>query len=83
MSDSNLLLDIRTWGPNEMSWAQSSQDVNSNKVVYQINELKRNNYYTILVNNKIIRRIKSDPNGTLAFAYKTTKNSDEIAVLNK
>jgi len=71
------------WSPDEMSWTQSSKDVNSNKVVYQIKDLKRNNYYTILINKKIIRRIMSDPNGGLVFAYKTNKNSDEIVVSNK
>jgi hypothetical protein len=83
MSKTNLTLDIKTWSLDEMSWTQSSMDINSNKVVYQIKDLKPNNYYSIRINNKIVRRTKSDPNGALVFAYKTNKNSDEIVVLNK
>jgi len=80
---SNLTLDIKTWALDEKSWVQSSKDINSNEVVYQIKDLKQNNYYTIRINNNKVRRIKSDLSGILIFTCKTNKNSDEIAVLNK
>jgi hypothetical protein len=83
MSNSKLALDIKTWGPDQISWAQSSEDVTSGKLVYQINDLKYSSYYTILINNKTLKRIKSSMDGTLIFDYKTNKNSDEILVLNK
>ena len=66
-----------------MSWSQSSKDMMSNKLAYQVNDCKSNSYYTILINNKILKRIKSNANGTLSFDYKTSKNSDEIGIINK
>lgn len=79
----NLTLEMKEWGPDEMSWIQTSANTRSNKVNYQIKDLKRNSYYTIKINNKILGRIKSDENGALLFPYATNKNSDEIVVLNK
>jgi len=81
--NSRLALDIKICGPDQVSWSQSSKDTISNKLVYQLNDLKQNSYYTILINNKILKRIKSTVDGTLIFAYKTNKNSDDILVLNK
>ena len=83
ISNSELALDIKKWGADEISFTQSSKDVTSNKLVYQINDLKHNRYYTILINNKTTERIKSNIEGTLVFKYKTNKNPDEIVVLNK
>jgi len=83
MSNSKLALDIKKWGPDEISFTQSSKDITSNKLVYQINDLKHESYYTILINNKTHKRIKSNMEGTLVFGYKTNKNPDEIVVLNK
>ena len=83
MSNSELALDIKKWGPDEISFTQSSKDVTSNKLVYQINDLKHDSYYTILINNKTQKRVKSNMEGTLVFGYKTNKNPDEIVLLNK
>jgi hypothetical protein len=78
-----LELDIRKWGPNEISLTQSSKDAASNKLVYQINDLKPDSYYTVLVNNKTLKRAKSAHDGSLIFDYKTNRTPDEIIVLNK
>jgi hypothetical protein len=82
-ANSNLALNIKKWGPDETSFSQSSTDVTSNKLVYQINELKQNSYYTILINNKTQKRIKSNNKGTVVFEHKTNNISDEIVVMNK
>jgi hypothetical protein len=82
-TNSKLALDIKMCGPDQISWFQSSKDLIPSKLVYQLNDLKRNSYYTILVNNKILRHLKSNSEGILLFEYKTNKNSDEILVLNK
>jgi len=76
VSDSNLTLDIKTWGQDEISWIQSSKDVNSNKLVYEVNQLKHDSFYTILINDKMLKRVKSSMNGSLIFDYATNKNSD-------
>ncbi|MEP7375412.1 MAG: trehalase family glycosidase [Chitinophagaceae bacterium] len=83
MAGSKLSLEIDKWTPDERSLIQGSKDESSNKLVYQVNDLKHDSYYTIQVNGKMLKRIKSNKEGTLVFDYKTTKNSDEIVVLNK
>ncbi|MBL0740580.1 trehalase family glycosidase [Chryseolinea lacunae] len=80
---SNLTLDIKTWNENELAFTQSSKDVASNKLVYQINNLKPNSNYTIVINTKPHKQAKTSEKGVLQFEYKTTQNADEIAVLNK
>ena len=83
MTNSKTALDIKTWGPDRISWVQSSPDITANKMVYQINDLNPGSYYTVLVNNKKLSRTKSNVNGTLVFDYKTNKYKDEIVVLNR
>ena len=83
MPNGNLQLDIKKWEPGEISFTQSSKDVNQNKLIYQINELKPGSYYTIGINSKTLKRIKSNMDGALVFEYKTNKSLDEIVVMNK
>lgn len=80
---SNLALEIKSCGPEKTAWSQSSKDKISNKLIYQLNELKPNSYYTISVNNKVLKHIKSNANGILIFDYKTNKNTEDILVSNK
>lgn len=82
-SNTKLTLDIRKWTPDEISFTQSSVSVTSNKLVYQINGLKQNNYYTILINSKTQKRIKTSSGGKLVFEYKTNNVPDEIIVMDK
>jgi len=79
----SLTLDMKKWGPDEISFTQSSKDAASSRLVYQINALHPDRYYTLLINNQTSKRIKSDNKGTLTFEHKTNKGPDEIVVLNK
>jgi hypothetical protein len=77
----HLTLDIKNWQPDQLSWTQTSATLS--KLVYQINDLKKDSYYTIQVNNKIVKRMKSSAEGSLLIDYTTGKNPDEILVTNK
>lgn len=79
----NLTLDIKMWSPDQMAWTQSSKDAHANKLVYQLNDLQPNHFYTILINGKMLTRMKSNTTGSLRFDFKTNKNSDEVLILNK
>ena len=83
VSNGHLTLNIKKWAADEITCIQSSDNATFSKLVYQVNELKHNSYYTILINNKILKRTKSNMDGTIVFDYTTNKNSDEIKVLNK
>ncbi len=80
---SRLELDIKRWGVNEMVFTQSSKGIAPGKLMYQINSLQANSYYTILINNKTFKRVKSNLNGVLKFEYQANKNTEEVIVLNK
>jgi len=77
-----LTLNIRKWEPNEIALTQSSGNVNSNKLVYQINDVKPHSYFSISINNKTLKRVKSSAQGTLVFEHTTNKTPDEIVILN-
>ncbi|HEY5748068.1 MAG TPA: trehalase family glycosidase [Chryseolinea sp.] len=83
ISNGTLALDMKKWGRDEIAFTQSSKDAASNKLVYQLNDLHPDSYYTLLINDKMQKRIKSNGEGTLVFEYKTNKGVDEIVVLNK
>jgi hypothetical protein len=80
-ASSNLTLDIKTFDQDSMLWTQSS--TGPNNLAYQINELKQDSYYTISVNKKILKRIKSNSKGSITFNYKADKIADVIAIENK
>jgi hypothetical protein len=83
MANSNLTVDIKQWDVDTMLWSQTSTDATAKKLVYQVNELKQGNYYTILINGKILKRIKSNANGAIIFECTSGKNNTEIIVTNK
>ena len=82
IANSNLTLDIKSWDVNKIVWIQSSKNINSNKLIYQINNLKQNTFYAVLINNKLFGKIKTTAAGALIFNYKTTNNLDELAISN-
>ncbi len=77
---SSLALDINTWTTDQLSWVQSSKDIHPNYLIYQLNNLEHDHYYTVSVNNKIVKKLKSNKDGILIFIYKTSKNPDTIVV---
>jgi Bacterial alpha-L-rhamnosidase 6 hairpin glycosidase domain len=81
--NSSLVLDIKVWSPDQISWTQSSKDRYSNKLFYHVNDLKRDTVYTISINNKIYKQVKSNSDGTLIFDYETNKKSDKIVVVSR
>jgi len=78
-----LTLDVVKWGRDEISLTQRSGDTGFGKLIYQINDLTPNSYYTIIVNNKILKRIKASVEGALNFDDGTSRNLREIRILNK
>lgn len=82
-TQSNLMIDIKSWNQDLYSWTQSCQDMVSKKLVYTINQLNPNRFYSISINNKLYQKIKCNGNGTLVFNYKTSKDADEIVVAGK
>ncbi len=83
VANSNLAIDIKRCGQEMIAWSQSSKDKVPNKLVYQLNDMEQNSYYSISVNNKLFKRIKTTAKGTLVFSYTTGKNPVDILVVSK
>jgi hypothetical protein len=59
------LLDIKTWDPGKTSWTQSSTIKQPNVLSYVLNDIKPNADYTVSINNKPLKQVKSNTDGTL------------------
>ncbi len=79
----NLSVEILKWDTAEYSWIQSSTYKKSNSLVYQINKLEPKTYFTISVNNKMFKRIKSSANGSIIFDFNVGNNPDKIQIEKK
>ena len=79
-TNSRLTLAINSWEANHLSWLQSSNSKQGDKLIYQLNGLRHNNYYTVSVKNKVVKKIKSNAAGTLIFDIKTSAIADEIII---
>jgi hypothetical protein len=75
-----VVLDIKKCGPDEVAFTQSSK-AGAGKLVYQLRALKAGIYYTVLVNNKTLKRMKSTTDGVLVFEYSAGVGSHEVSVV--
>lgn len=71
-------IDIKMWSADNISWSQSSEDTNPGNINYRVNDLKPNHDYNISANDTIIKRLKSDVNGSISFDYSTGNNRGSI-----
>ena len=76
----NLTLDIQMWTSTQMSWMQSFENAHSGNIIYQLNNLKPETDYSISVNDKIIKKLRSDTDGSLLFTCEIDSNRNKIVV---
>ena len=79
-SNSTLALDIKKWGMNEISFSQFSLEESENKLVYQVNDLRKNSYYRIRINGKLLKRLKTNTTGSLLFETSSHSRPAEVVV---
>lgn len=79
----SLTISIQRWEADQMSWFQVSEDASSDSLIYQVNDCKPSSFYSILIDNKVLKRVKSDTGGMLTFKYKAGKKTEKIMLLNK
>ena len=77
-----LTLAIKEWNAGRMAWTQSVPDNRVGKFLYEIGQLTPNSYYTVFLNGKIVKRLKS-VDGYLRFETASTKDPADITILNK
>ena len=76
----NLTLDIQMWTSTQMSWMQSFENAHSGNIICQLNNLKPGADYSISVNDKIIKKLRSDTDGSLLFTCEIDSNRNKIVV---
>lgn len=81
-TSSTLALDIKEWSPGRVSWVQSSGEKHSTRLSYGLHDLKHETGYTISINDKVFKRVKSNTDGALMFEYGTNKKADKIVVVS-
>jgi hypothetical protein len=79
-TNSHLTLDIQKWSADEMAWLETSTGRQAKTIVYTINQLAPNSYYTIKDNGNRIFRVKSNSKGSLIFNHKISNITDEILI---
>lgn len=77
------LIDILKWGGNSMSWSETGKNQN-NLIHHELQSLKVNAVYDLLVNNKLFKKYTADSTGIIRFDYPVGKNiiKVQIAELN-
>lgn len=79
-SNVELTLDVKSCEPDKVFFYQSSGDKGAGVLKYQVNSLKPSSYYTVKESNRLLKRIKSTPEGTVVFEHKAGKAPNQIAI---
>lgn len=77
---SKLTLEIKSYGPDKVLVNQSSTDIHPNRLVYQLNDLAPNSYYTISLNTETPKDVSTDAAGRLVFNYRSRNQMDVILI---
>lgn len=77
-----LSIKINNWDAKKMEWQQTVPKASANPLAFHITQLKPNEMYTITVNGKIWREVKSNIKGDIIFSPHTNGVAD-ISIVNK
>jgi hypothetical protein len=80
---SKLALTIQEWTADKILFKQITSIGNSSSLIYQVNSLKPSEDYSILINNKPIKQIKSTLEGKIQFEFKTNQQVDQFMIIKK
>ena len=79
----SLSIEIIKWVSGKYSWIQETNDKSSGDVIYKINHLEPETYYSVLINNKTFKRIKSQAGGSFIFSIRTGTKPNKIQIEKK
>ena len=78
-SGNNLSVSIKNWSADKCEWTQSSTALISTE--YILSDLAGNKAYSILINNKLLKKITSDKNGSITFESTASAKPVDIMVV--
>ncbi|WP_428329868.1 hypothetical protein [Mucilaginibacter sp.] len=76
---SELIIAIKNWAANKMEWQQKA----AKEVTYTLHQLTPNTTYSLTVNGKIVKALKSDINGSLSINNVPKSAFCDIIISNK
>jgi hypothetical protein len=77
-----LTLDIKNWDDKKMDWVQTVSAPSSKPIIYLIRQLRADTDYSVIVNGKLIKKIKSDLNGNLMINQIVSGVRERISIRN-
>ncbi|MGN6352573.1 MAG: hypothetical protein ACTHLB_04245, partial [Parafilimonas sp.] len=78
-SNNRLSINIKSWSADKCEWTQSSTALISTE--YILSDLAGNKAYSILINNKPLKKITSDKNGSITFESTASAKPVDIMVV--
>jgi hypothetical protein len=82
-SEKPLTIDIKNWDGKKMDWVQTVPELSSKPLVYEIHELKPDVDYSLFVNGKPIKKIKSDLHGNLVINHILSGVKEWMSIRNE
>lgn len=76
-----LALDVQQWTTDKIAWSQTAVSKSSAQLSYQINGLKERSAYTIMINEKAYKQVKTNAKGTLIFDCRAGIAGEKVAIL--
>jgi len=79
-SDKPLTIDVRNWNDKNINWVQTVPELSSKPIIYVIHQLKPDADYSFIVNDKLIKKIRSDLNGNVRISRIVSDVTEKISV---
>lgn len=81
-SNNRLSINIKNWSADKCEWTQATT-TSASIIKYNIAHLNINKNYSILINNKLLKKVKPNNNGSIMFECPVSGKTSEITITNE
>jgi hypothetical protein len=82
-SAKQLSVAIKNWGAEKMEFSESAPQLPAIPLTYLVHQLKPGALYTISVNGKPVKTVRSDAGGTIAWSHRMADMQDQVMLERK
>lgn len=75
-----LAMTVKHYDEKNVAWMQISSASSSTPITCQVHGLKPDHEYGVMVNGRLLKRVKTNHGGSLTFNHKTSRQEDEIVI---
>ncbi len=68
-SNDKIVIDVKSWSVDQMSWQQSVDATHRGEITYRLNGVDVNSTYGISVNGKQVQKVQGNAFGSITFNY--------------